>query len=206
MNELIIVIGKRIFSLTLTFLIILAVQSIASTEANPVVPKHIDTPIGTKPPTISVYSIENNSAFVLQNIPLNFNATIAESNNTHLINSIYYKLDDRTETYVYSLNVTASVSEQKWITNFSYNEVLKGLSIGNHSLLISVISVGGFFEGGYYYDFYNIGSCLLLFTINTVSTPTATVPEFPITTLLLAVLAAVSLLLVIGKRKLTVNH
>lgn len=197
-----IVTGKRIFTLTLTFLII--VQFIAITEANPIVPKHIDTPIGTKPPTISVYSIENNSAFILQNIPLNFNATIAESNNTHLINSIYYKLDNRTETYVYSLNVTAPVSEQKWITNFSYNEVLKGLSIGNHSLLISVISVGGFYEGSYYYDFYNIGSCLLLFTIS--AAPTPSVPEFPITLSLALVLVAVSLLLVIGKRKLTIEN
>jgi hypothetical protein len=37
-----------------------------------------------------------------------------------------------------------------------------------------------------------------------IGAPTATVPEFPITTLLLAVLAAVSLLLVIGKSKLTI--
>lgn len=37
-------------------------------------------------------------------------------------------------------------------------------------------------------------------------TPSPTVPEFPIATLLLAVLAVVTLLLVIGKRKTVTNH
>jgi hypothetical protein len=37
-------------------------------------------------------------------------------------------------------------------------------------------------------------------------TPTPTVPEFPITATLIAVLAAVSLLLIIGKRKQSFNH
>ncbi len=37
-------------------------------------------------------------------------------------------------------------------------------------------------------------------------TPSPTVPEFPLTVSLIAVLVAASLLLVIGKKKLTFNH
>jgi hypothetical protein len=44
-------------------------------------------------------------------------------------------------------------------------------------------------------------------TLNSATaTPSPTIPEFPITILLVTVLAAVSLLLIVGKKKLTVEH
>jgi hypothetical protein len=45
----------------------------------------------------------------------------------------------------------------------------------------------------------------VVFTIGSSLNPSPTVPEFPITLSLVVVLAVVSLLLVIGKRKLTVG-
>ena len=81
------------------------------------------------------------------------------------------------------------------------------------------------FGGHSYFNysiFYSGGTWQKEFTVNPVKTPTPTitatptpasipspsptVPEFPITLSLVTVLIAVSLLLVIGKKKLTINH
>jgi hypothetical protein len=65
----------------------------------------------------------------------------------------------------------------------------------------------------YYFEILDSGngqiyssSVLEVHTLPTTSLPTPTVPEFPLILSLIVILVAVSLLLVVGKRKLNFNH
>lgn len=83
------------------------------------------------------------------------------------------------------------------------NVTLPSLSEGSHS--VTVYFGWQFDEGLERYEVTAYTTANFTVTDSSSSSPTTTVPEFPITVSLVAVLAAVSLLLVIGKRKLT-NH
>lgn len=103
-------------------------------------------------------------------------------NNATLID---FQLQAQTGYYAIS-NVSGppaliSPAPQQWHTEITFNE--SATSDWSSSLIVDLIEMA-------------------------VVTPSATpaVPEFPITILLVAVLIAVSLLLVIGKRKLAINH
>lgn len=159
---------------TITLIMTLIITAAAGTQfinlvnANPIVSKRVPTPIGTKQPTISIFSLKNDSAYASNNVSLIFNVSIAESKYTNLITSVYYKVDwHEGEIYVYSLNVSAPVSEQNHIKEYSCNRTLIGIPEGNHSVSISVIANGGYYEGGYYYYFYNFGSSLVNFIVDT---------------------------------------
>ena len=137
-------------------------------QANPIIPVQIPTPIGTKPPAITVFSIKNNSAYASNNIPLVFNVSITESNNTHRIGSIYCKVDwNDSLIYVYSQDVTVPANEQKWITEYFCDTLLTRVPEGNHNVSINVIATGGYYESGYYKSFYNNGDSLVNFIVDT---------------------------------------
>ena len=135
-------------------------------QANPTIPKLISTPIGTSPPTISVFSLQDNSAYASNNVSLVFNVSITESKDTNLITYVYYKVDWReSEIYVYSQNY--SDPNRNRIKEFSCDKLLVGIPEGNHTISIHVRAAGGYYEGGYYCYFYNLGSSLVNFVIDT---------------------------------------
>lgn len=153
---------------TLICPLMVIIQSASLARANPYVPKDIPTPTDTKPPTISIFSVKNNSAYASNNVPLIFNVSIVESKNAHYISSVYYKVDwHEGENYVYSLNVSAPVNEQHTIKEYSCNMTLMGISEDNHNISIFVVATGGYYENGYAYNFYNFGSSMVNFVVDT---------------------------------------
>jgi len=86
------------------------------------------------------------------------------------------------------------------------NLTLPDLTEGSHTI---TVYFGWQFEGvNQRYDVvaYSIVDFMISYASDTTLEPTPTVPEFPIVLSLVAVLAAVTLLLVIGKRKLAIEH
>jgi hypothetical protein len=135
-------------------------------QANPVIPAHISTPADTSPPAILVFSLQNNSAIASSDVPLVFNVSVIESKNTNGISSVCYKVDwQEGETYVYSQNY--SDRNRPVLKEFSCARLLTGIPEGKHNVSIHVIAGGGYYEAGYNYYFYNFGSSLVNFVIDT---------------------------------------
>ena len=151
----------------LTFFIgAIASSFIQFVQANPVIPKRISTPADTRPPAILVFSLQNNSAISSNDVSLIFNVSVTESKNTDVISSVYYKVDwQEGETYVYSQNY--SDPNRSRLKEFSCEKLLAGIPEGNHDISIHVIAGGGYYEAGYYYSFYNFGSTLVNFVVDT---------------------------------------
>jgi len=158
--------------LTAGFILVLFLIAIAEAyfvkfaQANPIVSKHISPPDGVNPPPISVFSLQNNSAYASNNVSLVFNVSVAESKITNHITYVYYKVDwHEGEIYVHSQNY--SDPNRKQIKEFSCDKLLIGIPEGNHNVSIRVSAAGGYYEGGYYYYFRNFGSSLVNFVIDT---------------------------------------
>jgi hypothetical protein len=149
------------------FLIALAeVYLVKFAQANPIVSKQISPPDGVNPPTISVFSLQNNSAYASNNVSLVFNVSVAGSKIANHITYVYYKVDwHEDEIYVHSQNY--SDPDRKQITEFSCDELLTGIPEGNHTVSICVSAAGGYYEGGYRYYFYNRGTSLVNFNVDT---------------------------------------
>ena len=154
-------------SISVLFLIAIAEAGFVKfAQANPIISKQISPPDGVNPPTISVFSLQNNSAYSSNNVSLVFNVSVAESKITNHITYVYYKVDwHEGEIYVHSPNY--SDPNRKQIKEFSCDELLIGIPEGNHTVSIHVRAAGGYYEGYYYYYFYNFGSSLVNFIIDT---------------------------------------
>jgi hypothetical protein len=149
------------------FLIAVAeVYLVEFAQANPIVSKQISPPDGVNPPTISVFSLQNNSAYASNNVSLVFNVSVTGSKIANHITYVYYKIDwHEGEIYVHSQNY--SDPDRKQIKEFSCDELLTGIPEGNHTVSICVSAAGGYYEGSYYYYFYNRGTSLVNFNVDT---------------------------------------
>jgi hypothetical protein len=93
-------------ALALTVILALLLLTVAGTQlvnlgrADPYIADWVQEgevapPNGTKPPTISIFFPENNTAYPSNNISLNFNVSIPESNNVSLVSlnliELYYR-------------------------------------------------------------------------------------------------------------------
>jgi hypothetical protein len=104
-----------------------------------------------------------------------------------------YTIDNSTYTVYYELDNSRQ-------TTLAGNTTLSGLSEGQHTITAGAYNVN---TGIYSKQTANFNIDIT----NPSPVPTPTVPEFPITITLVTILASVSLLLVVGKRKLTIiNH
>jgi hypothetical protein len=111
-------------------------------------------PEGTQPPTISIFSPNNNTVFASNNITLTFNVTMPED--TYTLYAVYFEVDwregntsvyySRTPDYLYSKNIT-------------------GIPEGEHRITIIAAAHGYYIEGITAYSFDINGSSTVYFSI-----------------------------------------
>lgn len=116
----------------------LAGQSDSVARANPYYITEVPPPEGTEPPTISVTSPLNNSAFASNNLSIAFKVSISKG--TSSIEDVYYEVDWKEGNIsVYTYGTSGHSTN---ISEFPYNETLVGVPEGNHSLHITATAFG----------------------------------------------------------------
>lgn len=165
------------FILALLLSVIAGTQSVNLGRADPYIADWVQEgevapPNGTKPPTISIFSPENNTAYASNNVSLNFNVSIPESNNVSLsLTELYYRASWQQLRNIsiwsplyYSLPIQLSIN-------------LTGIPEGPHWLEVYAVVKGeittrqeitnGIFFTTYYVIFKINGSSVVSFTIDT---------------------------------------
>jgi hypothetical protein len=134
-------------------------------------------PEGTKPPTITISSPANHSAYSSNNFLLNFSTAIEESNNISLsIREVYYIASwqkDKTEIDLISLFVKNNYT---WPSSFSIN--ITDIPKGPHWIDIYAVATGfayetrqeieGIYDTTYYVGYEITGLSTVDFTIGSV--------------------------------------
>jgi hypothetical protein len=130
---------------------------------------------------------------------------IQSTNDPYPINNIFYSIgSNHSDAYMQTnwtkSNIISHLPNGQIGYDYYANATLFNLSDGDYFLNV-LYTVGNSTSGS------SAGSSVNFSVDLSDDNPSPTVPEFPITASLVVVLAAVTLLLVIGKRKLTaINH
>jgi hypothetical protein len=162
------------------------------------------------PSEINIVLPQNNSICTANEILLSITVglpEIASATNTYII-TVNYKLDfQQNNTIIYdsgSTKIDDRIDSTLKNKLFNYTTNLASVPAGNHSLTVYVLSGYSFFDLNKpdYFDRHQIQSnATVFFEVDAQTNPSPTLPEIPITGLLITVVAAVSILLVFGKRK-----
>ena len=160
--------------------------------------------------TLTVYADCSNGTI---NAIINTEITVDAAANTPIVvsplNQTTYNTKQVPLTYTINKEILWSYysidsTDNSDLKSFNGNISLPTLSEGQHKLTLAVTTNNSDVTTNNPTPHQTIQT--IIFSINT-TTPSPTVPEFPITTSLVTVLSAVSLLLIIGKRKLIIiNH
>lgn len=150
---------------------------------------HVPPDVNTKPPTITIVSPENNTAYASNNLTISFNVSLPYSPTASRpkINTAYYKAswqNDDVIVYKWSSNELSNpYDDDPELTEFSHKLNLTGIPEGNHNITIHATEYGIYWNsstgwGPFGYNTFSItGSSSVSFTIDT--TPKPTLPEFP---------------------------
>jgi hypothetical protein len=165
--------------LALLFSAVTATQFVNLGKADPYIVDFVQEgevapPNGTKPPTISIFSPENNSAYASNNISLNFNVSIPESNNVSLnLIELYY----RPSWQKLGINVYSHLYYSYYSRPIQLSINLTSIPEGPHWLEVYAVARGeivtrqdnnGIFFTTYYVIFKISGSSEVSFTIDTI--------------------------------------
>ena len=112
-------------------------------------------PEGTQPPTISIFSPNNNTVFASNNITLTFNVTIPKG--TYTLYAVYFEVDWR--------EGNTSVYYSRTAPDYLYNKNLTGIPEGEHRITIIAAAHGYYIEGITAYTFDINGSSTVYFSI-----------------------------------------
>ena len=177
--------------LALLFSAITATQFVNLGSANPYIGGGFKLPPeGTQPPTISIFSPNNNTVFASNNVTLTFNVTMLEERYT--LSAVYFVMD--WQEGVYCLDRAAP--------DYFYIQNLTGIPEGNHRITISAYANGYYIEGLTLYSSEIRGSSSVCFSIEkqVIGKPFPTVPVAAASVAVVAVVIA-GLLLYLRRRK-----
>ena len=131
----------------------------------------------TKPPTITIFAPQNNTAHTMNTISFSINVSLPESPNASgtFITEIYYEADwqrNRVLLYDYAKasfdNRIESSRSLPRNLYFQYSQDLTGIPEGKHSILVFAGGGGSYLTGGMgYYRFWVNDSSSVFFTIDT---------------------------------------
>jgi len=168
--------------LTAAFISVLLMSAVAGTQfvnvgrANPYIRDavregEVSPPEGTKPPTITIFYPNNNTAYASNNISLTFNVSIPKSNNVSLsLSEVYYRASWKSSnTYVdlrvhyrtptsFSINMTGVPEGPRWLVVYA---VARGFSHETRHEIKGIYSIT------YYVGYKITGSSAANFTIDT---------------------------------------
>ena len=151
---------------TLLFTCVAGTTLVHSGKANPQMSipyysGHVAPDWSTEPPTVLIFSPENNTVYGSSDVSLSFNVSVGYSKTASwcFLENIYYETDwQSNKTSVYenirkpritgypSLKMTTSFfPSSKMLTEFSESINLTGIPDGNHTLMVYAV------ESGYYY-------------------------------------------------------
>lgn len=197
---------KELFVSTFSLIsLLIAIGFIGNAIANPfsfLEGKGIDPIPGTIPPTITISSPVNNSAYNSDSITLNLNVIKPQLTNAwSSIIYIGYTLDNNKEVKLYSVT-----GDEPGVSELARNVTLSSLPSGNHSITIRTfgpVMPNVKYENGQWYSPSQIGA----FTMESNSTiyftvGSPTMPSLIITIAVVIVIAAVaSVSLIYYKRR-----
>jgi hypothetical protein len=159
--------------LALLFSTVAGTWLLGSASANPYYPAgEVHPKPGTIPPSISISSPINFSAYSVNHISFNFSVTLPQSKPARStgISQISYSADWKGEPVdlSYPLDSPFCVLENG-VANFTFD--FYGLPDGNHSISIQAVGIGDYVESGYRIFFFLINSSpsLVLFTVDTIA-------------------------------------
>jgi hypothetical protein len=122
----------------------------------------------TKPPNIQVFSPQNNSVFLSNNVSFSFYVTKPESPRASqtVLTYIYYKAGWlQNTTFLYNYGVQSS----HYIENFSYSDSLTEIPDGKYNITIYADGMGWYPPNGLFYKGFEInGSSTIFFTVETI--------------------------------------
>jgi hypothetical protein len=139
-------------------------------------------PAGTLPPTVSIVSPENNTAYASTNISLTFNVSLPKSNNYSLsLAQIYYKTSYQSS---YTFVGERVIADLKPLYSLSLSINLTGVPEGHRWLEVYAVGQGrqvtrevcAMFSTIYYLGYGMTGSSIVNFTIDT-KPPKVSIPS-----------------------------
>lgn len=125
-------------------------------------------PAYVQPPVIAIFYPENNTVFDSNDVFLSFNVTM--SNSTNKITTVWLEADWRggnKTVYRLDMSTTEYIIRRSWITEFSYNNTLRGIPEGKHSIKVIASANGWYAVGMSAYEFDIGGSSTVEFTVDT---------------------------------------
>jgi len=195
--------SSALFTAILAVSILIGIQAVEVTNANPFFMYQTIDPIpGAIPPTITINSPNNNSVYSPGNLTFSFNvskpqldSSIANSPARYYayITSIYYTLDNGNETRVY-YNYNNGVGS-KGVPEFNTTITLPSLSIGSHSIKVKAY---GIVNPDHLYIFGMESNSTTFFTIeNQPITQTSVIENLLNPTSLIAILSSIAALSIV---------
>jgi len=143
-------------TLALLFSAVAGTQFVNLGRANPYMKGgNTPPPEGTQPPTIFIFSPNNNTVFASNNITLTFNVTMSED--TYTLSAVYFEVDWQ--------EGNTSVYYSRAAPDYLYNKNLTGIPEGKHRITIIAAAHGYYIEGMASYSFDIRGSSSVYFLI-----------------------------------------
>ncbi|MCW4029551.1 MAG: hypothetical protein NWE92_07890 [Candidatus Bathyarchaeota archaeon] len=183
-------------------LMLVCVCFVGSATANPVWLGEVPPDADTSPPCITIFSPQNKT-YGNSNVCLNFTVTDGESKSAPHTMIKYCWL--QADWLAKNVSVFA-YDEKSMIPNF--HDISKALNLtdipaGTHKITIYAVATGTYSGNGIlqYYTFTIKNSASITFSITASATPTPTVPEFPILSILPLVVATPIVAIKLFKRK-----
>ena len=145
-----------VFISALLFSILVGTTRVKFGRANPFLKGgNAPPPEGTQPPTVSIFSPNNNTVFASNNITLTFNVTTSED--TYKLSAVYFEVDWQ--------EGNTSVYYSRAAPDYLYNKNLTGIPEGKHRITIIAAAHGYYIEGMASYSFDIRGSSSVYFLI-----------------------------------------
>ena len=116
-------------------------------------------PEDIQPPSISIFSPNNNTVFTSNNVTLTFNVTTSEE--TYKLSAVYFKVDwqeGNTSVYYFLVN-----------PDYLYIKNLTGIPEGKHVVTVTAVAHGYYIEGYTSYSYDISGSSSVYFSIEKYS-------------------------------------